>query len=83
VCVCARARARCATGPPASVQLDALDHGVDQGPSWSLGQLGGDQPNILPLDLNLTLNFTLYLFLLPFHHRSVHRACLIVTVNRR
>jgi hypothetical protein len=31
-------------GPPASVRLDAPDQDVDQGPSWPLGQLGGDQP---------------------------------------
>ena len=35
-------------------------------------QTVGDQPNILPLDLNF------YLLLFSFHHRSVYRACFIV-----
>jgi hypothetical protein len=45
---------RCATGAhqPCHIGLDAPDQGVDQGPSLPLGQLGGDQQNILPLDLN-------------------------------
>jgi hypothetical protein len=45
---------RCATGAhqPCHIGLDAPDQGVDQGPSRPLGQFGGDQPNILPLDLN-------------------------------
>ena len=34
-------------------RLGAPDQGVDQGTNWPLGQLGGDQPNILPLDLTL------------------------------
>jgi hypothetical protein len=37
-----------------------------KGPCWSLGQPGGDQPNILPLDLNIYLNFRLNFTLLSF-----------------
>ena len=33
--------------------LGVPNQGTDQGPNWPLGQLGGDQPNILPLDLTL------------------------------
>jgi hypothetical protein len=39
----------------------------DRGPQpICVGQLGGDQPSILPLDLNLTLNFRLYFILISF-----------------
>ena len=45
---------RCATEAHQPEEwLGAPDQGVDQGPNWPLGQIGGDQPNILPLDLTL------------------------------
>jgi len=40
-------------------RLGIPDQGADQGPNWPLGQLGGDQPNILPLDLILFLKINL------------------------
>ena len=41
---------------------------------------GGDQPNILSLDLTFQLELKI-LYLFSFHHRLVHRACLITTVS--
>jgi hypothetical protein len=49
-------------GPPTSVGFDAPDQGADQKPKL----LGGDQPNIFPLDLNISLNFRLNFTLLSF-----------------
>ena len=61
-------------------RLGAPDQGVDQGPNWPLGQLVEINltfsPLILPYDLNLT-----YFFFFSFHHRSVHRVCLIIMVS--
>ena len=60
--------------------MGAPDQGADQGPNWPLGQLVKINLTfshlILPYDLNLT-----YFIFFPFYRRSVHRACLIVTVS--
>jgi hypothetical protein len=41
---------------------------------------GRDQPNIRPLISPYDLNLT-YFILFLFHHRLVHRMCLIITIN--
>jgi hypothetical protein len=60
----------CATGPTSLCWVWCPRSGRwPKGPSWPLGQPGGDQPNILPLDLNISLNFkhnfTLQSFSIP------------------
>ena len=56
-------------------RLGAPDQGASQGPSWPLGQIGGDQPNILPLDLTLCLILNLlYLFFHFITDQCIERA---------
>ena len=71
--------------------LGVPDQDVSQGSAQSLDWPGGDQPNILPLDLTFTFKtlyfdvnlFTFSMFLYSWsssHCRLVRRACFVVTV---
>jgi hypothetical protein len=78
VCVRPPTSLYCASdrGLPTMRRLGAPDQGAwASGGSSRWTRSSGDQPNILPLDLNFTFNFILYLF----HHELIHRACFIVT----
>ena len=61
-------------------RLGAPDLGMDQGPNWPFGQLVEINLTFSSLISSYDLNLTYFIFF-PFHHRSVHRACLIITVN--
>ena len=61
-------------------RLGAPDQSTDQGPNWSLGQPVEINLTFSPLISHYDLNLT-YFILFTFHHRSEHRACLIVTVS--
>ena len=45
--------ALCDGGPPTMERLGALDRGADPRAQLAVGPIGGDQSNILPLDLTL------------------------------
>ena len=56
----------CDGGPPTIEWLDAPDQDVDPSAQLVVGPIGGDQTNILPLDLILFLKLNLlYLVLIP------------------
>ena len=42
--------------------LGAPDQSADQGPTWPLDRLGGDQPNILPLISPLLLKLKILIY---------------------
>ena len=50
----------CDGGPPTIEWLDAPDQGVDLRAQLIVGSIGGDQTNILPLDLTLFLKLNLF-----------------------
>ena len=51
--------ALCDGGPPTMEWLDAPNQGVDPRAQLTVGSIGGDQTNILPLDLTLFLKLNL------------------------
>ena len=56
----------CDGGPPTMERLAARDQGVDPRAQLAVGPIGGDQTNILPIDLTLFLKLNLlYLFPIP------------------
>ena len=77
----------CDGGPPATRWLDVPDQDAVK---WSVSTVGSKRmrsiltfsPLISTYTLTLNFDFNPFHFYM-FHHRLVHRACFIVTVNRR
>ena len=58
----------CNGDPPTKEWLDAPDQGIDPRAQLVIGPIGGDQPNILPLDLTLFLKLNLLTLSCPHRY---------------